>query len=609
MSTDFGESILLSDQQQLAVNSTSDAVVVVASAGSGKTEVIARRVERLLHEDAAGHSRILAVSYTVKAADELRRRLNNRLGGLSDRVDAQTIHGFAHDLVRQHGTKIGLPLEPELLTRDEDRVELMRQWREEQGRPIDADALSILREVDLLRARVSADADVHDWNAALLNMQALDYPALLTAAYDLLSIRSVSRQIHRTYKHVIVDEAQNLTPAQYRLISAIIGEPPTPTINSTFVGDDKQSIVSFAGADPRLIAQYENDYAAERFALSINFRSATRLSSLAQSVAESLGHEGGQEVAHAAPGQIMIHEAQDETKEADFVCRWIVRLLENGVPSSALSELDARSIQSNEIAVLGRSATALRRLGPALEIAGVPYTIASASNDWLESLPGKITLELIALRGSADHHSVHWQLARLLGDETGAIKSFDELRLYLRKSEDPFVRMLEPMCDVLEIERFISALDKLDVPDLVGPDATAWKADLEQLESSWTSFSNSADRTSRSWSNFRLYCSRQQRGDEKADGVKLLTIHKSQGSEFKAVAIVGLNDGQLPDFRARSGDQEQAERRTFYVAITRPRRVLLLTRSRSRQTNYGPRAQQPSPYLDFANRIAGVERV
>ena len=85
-----------------------------------------------------------------------------------------------------------------------------------------------------------------------------------------------------------------------------------------------------------------------------------------------------------------------------------------------------------------------------------------------------------------------------------------------------------------------------------------------------------------------------------SDGVRMLTVHKAQGQEYKAVAVVGLNDGQLPDFRATSAEDQLSELRTFYVAVTRPTRVLLLTRPQSRITRYGPRSTEPSPYLRFS---------
>lgn len=96
-----------------------------------------------------------------------------------------------------------------------------------------------------------------------------------------------------------------------------------------------------------------------------------------------------------------------------------------------------------------------------------------------------------------------------------------------------------------------------------------------------------------------MFCARAQRGDDLSPGVRLLTVHKAQGREYAAVAIIGLNDGQFPDFRAKTDAALRDELRTFYVAITRPRRILLLTRPAMRDTRYGPRRTEPSRFLDL----------
>ena len=282
---DFNEPVL-SPEQQAAVDSGARALVVVASAGSGKTEVVARRIQRLLVEDSGGSGRVLALTYTVKAADELRARLDTRLGALARRVDSETIHGFAHSLLRTHGTRIGLPLEPELLARDEDRVELFRSWLRDRGETEPEDLKSRLVGFDLARAKGEDSEGLNDWLQALEDHGALDYPALLARATQLLTVASARRQIRRLYTAIVVDEAQNLTKAQYDLLVAAQrsdeGEVAIPTM---LVGDDKQSIVSFAGADPGLIGSYAKAFAAERHELHTNFRSATVLATASSKVA------------------------------------------------------------------------------------------------------------------------------------------------------------------------------------------------------------------------------------------------------------------------------------------------------------------------------------
>ncbi|MET8315485.1 ATP-dependent helicase [Rhodococcus erythropolis] len=592
--------VILSAEQVSVVESNSRAILVVASAGSGKTEVVARRVQRLLEGAQATSGKILALSYTVQAADELRLRLHERAGGLTQFVDTETIHGFAHSLLRQHGTKLGLPIEPELLTRDEDRVELMNQWRGSQGLGPLTDPLAALRKIDLLRAKLTAHQDVDDWESALESVSALDYPALLSAARRLMDLRSTRRQLERIYSHIIVDEAQNLTPAQYDLISSVIGKPNTDGGPSTmFVGDDKQSIISFAGADPDLLKLFADEYNAVTIRLNSNFRSAQKISNLATRVAKALGNTTSSHSTHAAQGIIEYHDGADERHEARIVADWVENLLTNGIQSQALASSESNSIRPEEIAVLGRSGTALRHIAPELTKREISFSIASGTNDWLESTAGKVALEIISLKSASEHQSTHWQLARLLNSSPNDVSTPSLLKKRLLRDNDSTLRMLTPLTDSTTVSEFIDKLKEIPVPEETKTqELSAWTADLDQILSCWHEFDQLTDRTALTWGNFRVYCSRQQRG-ETGPGVRLLTIHKSQGQEFRAVALVGLNQGQLPDFRAKTPESEEAELRTFYVAVTRSRRVLLLTRPKSRMTRYGSRSSDPSEFLSY----------
>jgi DNA helicase II / ATP-dependent DNA helicase PcrA len=593
----------LSEEQLAAVICDDRAIAVVASAGSGKTEVVARRAQRLLERTADGGHRILALSYTKKAADELRSRLDQRLGALARNVETDTVHGFSYGLVRQQGTKIGLPLEPELLVRDEDRAELFTRWLQSQGKAVPADLEVELRELDLLRARNRNSPMLEEWQHALENASALDYPALVSAARMLLESKSTRRQLSRIYAHVIVDEAQNLTPSQYDLLTALVGAPDDFNLMSVMlVGDDKQSIVSFAGADPRLIQRFVKEYRATVFELTTNYRSANALSALANRISRAFGRGAVLDVdpTHGAPGSIIYREAPDEAHEAAVVADWIEDLLENGISTEALAAAESTSLTASEVAVLGRSAASLRYVGRTLEAKTIPFMAASGSSDWLDTTTAKIALEIVGLRADSGHQSVHWQLARLLDVDSSRVTSIDDLRNVLSESENPVWEELSKLCGVGTVGEFVNAVVNLEMPGSAETSQlAAWLTDVEQLRDSWTEFQRTTDQSSLTWGNFKLFCSRKQRGDDLVPGVRLLTIHKAQGREFRAVAVVGLNDGQLPDFRARTEDEQLAELRTFYVAVTRAKRVLLLTRATSRLTAYGSRRSRPSPYLQF----------
>lgn len=593
----------LSEKQAAAVDCNDRAIMVVASAGSGKTEVAARRVERILAESPGETFRVLALSYTLKAADELRQRFQERLGELHKRVDTNTVHGFAHSLLRMHGTRIGLPVEPEVLVRVEDRAELLARWLSTDGRPVPDDLIGVLQRLDVARARLSTAPLLGEMEAALESAGALDYSSMLQRATELLGLKSAYRQLRRLYGHVIVDEAQNLTPAQYLLLKALVGMPAEGHVSTMVVGDEKQSIVSFAGADPGLIARFGEEYRATRFELRQNFRSAEAIVAAGDAVASQLGQTPTSVVRatkYAAAGQIKIYEAPDEHAEGEYVARWVTRLLSDGLPMAALAPGESSVVRPDNIAVLARSATALRPTEAALKAAGLTPAMASSPDDWLATLPGKIAFELVALHSARGHQSTHWQLGRLLRVGEDEVATPALLVEVLQCHDDPGVRALVPLCSTPQPSEFVELAASL-IPPYQADDQTlaSWEADFSQLAEAWRSFVQQTDRVEQTWGNFRLYVSRQQRGDDLAPGVRLLTIHKAQGREYRAVAVVGLNDGQLPDFRATQGDERVAELRTFYVAVTRASRAVLVTRARSRQTRYGLRSTDPSPFLEY----------
>jgi DNA helicase II / ATP-dependent DNA helicase PcrA len=595
---------LLNFDQTRAIESSSRALVVFASAGSGKTEVASRRIERLLVQDEPDYSRILALSYTVKAADELRDRLRTRLGDAFRRVEAETVHGFAHSLLRAHGTRIGLPVEPEVIARDVDRAELLTDWYQQSGRQALQDPLSELREIDLARARLESTPEVANWDAALRGAGVLDFGAMLSRAMELLELPSMPRQMAQIYSHVVVDEAQNLTPEQYKMITSLIGEPGVEFISTMLVGDDKQSIVSFAGADSSLMHQFETQYGAERIVLRTNYRSALRIVELGNRVASELLDEvdigAHLQASYAATGMIRVEVADDEGAEASRVSHWIVGLLTSGIPQEASADGEDSHVSPSEIAVLSRSSAWLLRIRDLLTDSEIPWAMQVSPDDWLSSLAGKLAYEIVCIRSAAAHRSAYWQAARLLGVPVTNVKSIEDLVTLLGEHADPLVRSLISLMDVESPEHLVRVLRSADSFDAVDDmSIIEWDSDRNQLLDAWESFISITAIAEQTWINFRLFVSRLQRGESLDNGVRLLTIHKAQGREFRAVAVIGMNDGQFPDFRATTGSARRAELRTFYVAVTRPSRALLLTRARYRSTRYGPRTTQPSPYLEL----------
>jgi DNA helicase-2/ATP-dependent DNA helicase PcrA len=582
----------LSAEQRAVVDRNARFILVRAGAGSGKTEVVAQRVERLLTAEGEAAFKVLALSYTRKAAGEMRARFRARLGDAGRRVQTDTLHGFAQSLLLQYGTWIGLPVEAEVVVSDADRVELFEAWRSAEGRPPLDDTRAGLLELDLCRARRESCELLADWRAALADAGALDYEGMLERATELLEVAAVRRQVARLYQHVIIDEAQNLTASQCRLLGRLIGRPgDSGGVSAMLVGDDKQSIVGFAGADAEHMARFAALYGAQEFVLTRNYRSAKRLDALARVVAADFGAVAPGHHDFAAPGQIAYAEYADQQAEGSAVARWVCELLKSGLPVEAVATGEERSVGERDIAVLARSAAALRSCSTALDDAGVQVAFASASEDWLSSDTGRLAWDIGTFRAES-------AISRRRLRRHGAEEAEDRAGLgsWLAASEHA---ALTGLADATTPAAFTAAV--LDV----AVDELEWVQDQQELDAVWREFCDSNAPSERSWAQFELFVSRWQRGDDAEPGVRVQSIHKSQGREFRAVAVVGLNDGQFPDFRAKRDKELEAELRTFYVAVTRPSRVLLLTRPRRTPTRYGPRYREPSPFLRFAAGLVG----
>jgi DNA helicase-2/ATP-dependent DNA helicase PcrA len=580
----------LSPEQLRAVLADRSAIVVTASAGSGKTEVVARRIERLLDESPDESFRVLALSYTVKAADELRDRLARRLGDVR-RVDTDTIHAFAHNLIRQHGTWEGLPPEPEVLYHDEDRVELLTEWLGELGTFLEPDhARSVLQELDLARARCDNAQYLAEYRDALAGRGALDYPSMLDVACRLLENEWLRTQISQTYRHLIVDEAQNLSSAQYRLLTAVLGPAP-PALDAMLVGDEKQSIVQFAGADPTLIKRFSEEYSAEKIQLTKNFRSSTAIAAVAEAVTADLGDRSPLQVVSAAAGHVEFAVSPSERDEGIATARWIESVVADGLPATALAPGEDGSIHPEEVAVLARTGAALRWTAEALEDLGIEYVLGSDPRNWMSSRLGQAVADLVAYRAGPGHPSAQ---AHLVASAQAPVED-------LESSPVPGLAALLAVSDGDNPAQLFAALAAADD---IGDAEPQWLDDKDVLQRTWAAFLDRTPQNERTYINLQLEIARSQRGEPNAPGVRLLTVHKSQGREFRAVALVGMNDGQFPDFRQTTEKERRAELHCFYVAVTRASRVLRLSRARQRSGRNGLWDTRESEYLALARSAA-----
>ena len=447
------------------------------------------------------------------------------------------------------------------------------------------------------------------WRCALSNVGAVDFAEMLAKAYELLKIPAFVSIYESIYGLIIVDEAQNLTKQQYQFLVALAGPPSTdttqPRIPIMLLGDPKQSIIRFAGADNTLMDRFANEFRAEKFDLNQNFRSAGVLALLARRVARKLekdNYEDDQYLEYPVPGYIEKHNFSNGSAEGTYVADWVHRMLKNGLPREALAENESGNVEEEQIAVLARSSSALRLVNEALIKKGLEPAMVYGDKDFMTTDLGRIAILLMRKYSTAHKMTAELGLRREL--QSLDLNTADDNRIAeaLRTNSDGrYLNILLPLLRADNPQDLVSALSECYLPENGAPDAllAGWCDDQAFIDDTWQKFANVTPAAERSWTRFALYLDRSLRGRDLGPGVRLLTVHKAQGREFKAVAVIGMNNGQFPDFRATSESQKTAELNTFYVAVTRASRVLLLTRALNRQTRYGPRRTEPSPYLEY----------
>ena len=601
----------LTDEQQAVVDSGAPALVATASAGTGKTEILARRVERFVNDPRNGSAHVLVITYTLRAANEFRTRLRGRIGGSMQRIVAETVHGFAQSILGTHGSHVGLPADYHVIANVEDRADLLEAY--DIHMPSD-NYRELFHQLDFARATGRDHPRLKSWRDALANRGAVDFSEMITKATEALLIPAISRMMRVIYGLLIVDEAQNLTEQQYQLICALIGrhdETGLPIVSTTLLGDPNQSVTGFAGGDNSLMERFAHDYRAERFMLSQNFRSSRRLASLERVV--SLELDGGRprpevQTERAAEGVIDYDEFPHEEREGSFVADWAERLLVEGLPPDAISPGERRHVRPEEIAVLARHSAALSATAEALSRRGYEIARAHSEDDFLASSAGSLALSLMRSR-SARHQLAAWGALRRVLDlsdlepPTDSDVAKNRLANALHDHDDEHLDILTPLLEVDSPAEFVGVLQECQLPESARDEVLAdWHADRRLIDETWSEFTNLTPVAERSWTRFALHFDWAQRARDLGPGIRLITVHKAQGREFKAVAVVGMNDGQFPDYRATSADRRQAEKQAFYVAVTRASRVLVLTRALVRPTRYGARYTEPSQYLQLVER-------
>jgi len=630
----------LNPAQREAVLTTEGPLLVVAGAGSGKTRVLTHRVAHLINACGVKPQEILAITFTNKAAGEMRERLEGMLGGVARAIWILTFHSACGRILRREAPRLGYRTNFTIYDQA-DQIRLTKACLEELERDpkrfvprgihgqISA-AKNNLVGPEEYRTRVASfyDQTVADayelYQRRLFASNAVDFDDMLFLTVQVLENFPEAREKwSNAFRYVLVDEYQDTNHAQYRLLQLLAEKHK----NLFAVGDPDQSIYAFRGADIRNIMEFEHDFRSTRvIPLEQNYRSTNTILRGANSVIannrERKPKELWSELGEGEPVRVL--EVEDEHAEARFVAVEIARLVEEGFSGSEIAVFYRTNAQSRVLEdVLVRQAIAYQVIGGPkfyeraeikdviayLQVIDNPYDAVSLLRIANRPRRGIGDASLARLQTYADAHGISLWEATEFAEEAGVgaapLRAVQGLRTLMQSLMSGALELTVPelvqrvlersgYMDALEAERTIEAQGRMEnLQELVGVGQEYQAAEDEpSLSHFLQEISLFADQDA-------------MRGEQSL--VTLMTLHNAKGLEFRAVFMIGMEEGIFPHSRSLEEAMLEEERRLAYVGMTRAQERLTLTHASSRSLWGARNHNLPSRFLDELPE-EGVER-
>lgn len=626
-----GEALLadLNPQQRIAAAHTGSALLIVAGAGSGKTRVLTRRVAYLLAEQQVSPYEVLAITFTNKAAGEMRHRVEELIGPKARTMLVSTFHSACVRFLRRDAQLLGYSTSFTIYDQG-DATSLVKMvegdFRIDFENPafkpravlnaistakndlLDADAY-------LMHASTAYERQIaeiySEYQRRLRNANAMDFDDLIMNTVVLLQrFPEAKEHYRRRFRHVLVDEYQDTNHAQYVLVKELVGEAGDglPQAELCVVGDADQSIYAFRGATIRNIEEFERDYPrATTVLLEQNYRSTQTILSAANAV---ISQNSSRRAKHlwtdAGAGEpIRIYRGDDEHDEASFLAGEIKRLgRQEGIPAA-------------DIAIFYRTNAASRSIEEQFIRQGIPYRVVGGTRFYERKEVRDLLAYLRVLVNPSDEVS----LRRILNEPKRGIgdKAETDLDLFAKEHQISFFAALRRAAEVeglatrsvSAVRRFVELIDELrllvtadEPPSTIvantiertgireqyekqhDPQAQARIENLDEFESVAREFEVTAE-DSLGLSDFleqvALVADADSIPDAETGVVTLMTLHTAKGLEFPVVFITGMEDRNFPhEMSFGSAKELEEERRLAYVGITRARQRLYLTLAEQR---------------------------
>ncbi|EXU64631.1 ATP-dependent DNA helicase PcrA [Streptomyces sp. PRh5] len=638
----------LNEQQRAAVEHTGSPLLIVAGAGSGKTRVLTHRIAYLLGARSTHPGQILAITFTNKAAGEMKERVEELVGPRANAMWVSTFHSACVRILRRESKKLGFTSSFSIYDAADSKRLMALVCRDLDLDPKRFPPKSFSAKISNLKnelideetfagqaadgfEKTLAEAYVM-YQARLREANALDFDDIIMTTVNLLqAFPDVAEHYRRRFRHVLVDEYQDTNHAQYTLVRELVGTDTEETTAAELcvVGDADQSIYAFRGATIRNILQFEEDYPTARtILLEQNYRSTQTILSAANAVIErnenrrpkNLWTDAG------AGAEITGYVADTEHDEAQFVADEIDRLT------------DAGDAKAGDVAVFYRTNAQSRVFEEVFIRVGLPYKVVGGVRfyerkevrDVLaylrvlanpeDSVPlrrilnvpkrgigerAEAMIDALSLREKITFPQALRRVDEAYGmaaRSANAVKRFntlmEELHTIVESGAGPATvleAVLERTGYLAELQASTDPQDETRIENLQELAAVALEFEQDRGEENPGTLADFLEQVA-------LVADSDQIPDEDTEGsgvITLMTLHTAKGLEFPVVFLSGMEDGVFPHMRALGQTKElEEERRLAYVGITRARERLYLTRSTMRSAWGQPAYNPPSRFLE-----------
>ena len=593
----------LNDKQIEAVNHKEGPCLVLAGAGSGKTRVLTERIIKLI-DDGVSPYNILAITFTNKAAREMKNRVEAKIGSISDSIFIGTFHSFGLRVLRENYNEVGLKSNITILDQDDTKALIKRILKEEEYDPKDYDIKHIISRISsskndgvtpseynrlFLREDDKVIARVYEKYLNLLKENnSVDFDDLLLKPVELFKKnKEILDHYQERFRYILVDEYQDTNNIQYELCKMLSSKYH----NIFVVGDANQSIYSWRNADYRNILNFERDYNdAHVVLLEENYRSTNNILKAANSVIKN-NNEGKKLNLWTSSGdgdKVDYIRVDDEIKESQFVIDKIKDLVELGYKYS-------------DFAVLYRTNAQSRVIEQTCTSNGIPYNVIGS----YKYLDRKEIKDLVAYLNVIYNPNDSVSLERVINVPKRGIgaKTIDSIR---GTALIEGISMFDAINSGKELEwkkvilELIEDAKELNLTDLIedvlvktgmrseyendkSVESDRRLEDLEEFKSLAMNFEDNGIFDLETFLENIMLVSDTGQYSNSDDVVTLMTLHSAKGLEFKVVFIVGMEEGIFPHVRSFESESElEEERRLCYVGITRAKTKLYLLSARQR---------------------------